>query len=331
MTRRSMMPRRLAAAVAVALALPLAACGSTDKTSSDEAWTYTDDLGTKIDLDAAPQRIVAQSSVAAALTDLGLGDRIVGVFGPVKNASGDVDQQAAGLDVDAVKDVTGAGEYGDIDLEKLAGLKPDLIITSSYLKPDLWYINKGTKAKLDKQYKTLVIGFDGKTLPQIFDSTEKVAKALGADESGFAKGREAFDQATERLKQIAKKSDPSIVAVSPSTETFYVSNPAKNPDLRYYRDVAGLDIITPKNPDNGDYFESLSWEKADTYDADVALWDERVGSAGLDMLKKQPVWGKTTAARNDAYVPWNSVAPPTAQAYADLMDRFADDLQKLTS
>ncbi len=293
MIRRTFTPRRLAAAVAVALALPLAACGSSsDDASSDQAWTYTDDLGTKLELGKAPERIVAQSSVAAALTDLGLGDKIVGVFGPVKNADGDVDSQAAGLDVDSVEDVTGEGEYGDIDLEKMAGLKPDLIVTSSYVEPDLWYINKDAQTKLDKQYQTLVISFDGKTLPQIIESTEKAAKALG--------------------------------------DLFYVSNPDVSPDLKYYRDEIGLDIVTPKNPDEGGYFESLSWEKADTYDADIAYWDDRIGSAGLAALKKEPVWGKTTAAKNDAYIPWTSVAPPSAQAYADVFDRFADGLEKYT-
>lgn len=332
MTRRSPLLRTLGAAAALALALPLAACGSSDDDSgSDQAWTYTDDLGTEIELDAAPERLVVQSSVAAALTDLGLGDKIVGVFGPVENADGELDSQAAGLDADAVEDVTGGGEYGDIDLEKLAGLEPDLVVTSSYLEPDLWYVNADAKAKLDAQFQTLVISFDGKTLPEIFDSTEKVASALGADEADFAEGRDAFAQATERLKGIAEDADPTIVAVSPATDIFYVSNPEKNPDLRYYRDEVGLDVVTPENPDEGDYFESLSWEKADTYDGDVALWDDRVGSAGLESLKKQPVWGKTTAAQNDAYVPWTSVAPPTAQAYADVFDRLADGLEQYTS
>jgi iron complex transport system substrate-binding protein len=332
MMRRSPLARRALAAAALALALPLAACGSSsDDSGPDEAWSYTDDLGTTIDLDAVPDRIVAQSSVAAALTDLGLGDRIVGVFGPVKNADGDLDTQAAGLDVDAVEDVTGAGEYGDVDLEKMAALRPDLVITSSYLEPDLWYVNDDAKAKIEKQFPILVISFDGKTLPQIFDSTEKVASALGADDDDFAAGRDAFAKAGDRLKAIADGAAPSIVAVSPSPDIFYVSNPEKNPDLKYYRDEVGLDVVTPKNPDDGDYFESLSWENADTYDADVALWDDRVGSAGLDLLKKQPVWGKTKAAQDDAYIPWTSVAPPTAQAYADVFDRFADGLEKYTS
>lgn len=331
MTHRTPL-RRLAATAALALALPLAACGSSsDDAGSGEAWTYTDDLGTELELDAAPERIVAQSSVAAALTDLGLGDKIVGVFGPVRNADGDVDSQAAGLDVDAVEDVTGGGEYGDIDLEKLAGLEPDLIVTSSYLEPDLWYVNADAKEKLDAQYQTLVISFDGKTLPEIIDSTEKAAVALGADEADFAEGREAFDAAQQRLTDVAEGASPSILAVSYSPDLFYVSNPEVSPDLKYYRDEIGLDIVTPKNPDEGGYFESLSWENADKYDADVAYWDDRIGSAGLAALKEEPVWGETTAAQADAYIPWTSVAPPSAQAYADVFDRFADGLERYTS
>ena len=73
--------------------------------------------------------------MAAALTDLGLGDKIVGTFGPLKNAAGEPDSQVAGLDIgNDVTDVTGGGEYGSIDLEKAATLKPDLVVTSAYLK-----------------------------------------------------------------------------------------------------------------------------------------------------------------------------------------------------
>ena len=324
--------RPLAIGAAVALALPLAACGSTDSGSdSTEAWTYTDDLGTKLELDAAPERIVAQSSMAAALTDLGLGDKIVGVFGPLQDADGAVSTQAAGLDLENLEDVTGAGEYGDIDLEKVASLEPDLIVTSSYVEPQLWYMSDAVKEKLDAQYQTLVVSFDGKTLPEIIESTEKAAVALGADEADFAEGETAFDEAKGRLEEVAGDADPSILAVSYAPETFYVSNPDVSPDLKYYRDEIGLDVITPDNPDKEGYFESLSWENADKYDADVAFYDDRIGTAGLDALKKEAVWGKTTAAENDAYIPWTSVAPPSAQAYADVFDAFAQGLEKYTS
>lgn len=320
--------KTLAGALAAAVAtLALAACGSSDDAAADGPWTYTDDLGTEIELDAAPERIVAQSSVAAALTDLGLGDKIVGVFGPIKNAEGDVDSQAAGLDADAVEDVTGSGEYGDVDLEALAGLDPDLVITSTYLEPDLWYLSDAVKKQLDKRFQTLVISFDGKTLPEVFESTEKAAVALGADEADFAAGRDAFAAASERLSGIAESQDPTILATSPATDVLYVSNPDANQDLKYYRDELGLDITTPDNPDEGGYFESLSWENADTYEGEVIMWDDRVGRAGFAIYGDQPVFGTVEGVENDAFVPWTSVFPPTAQAVADVMDRLADDLE----
>ena len=335
MTRPAFTPRRLAAAVAVALALPLAACGSSsDDASSDQAWTYTDDLGTTLELDKAPERIVAQSSVAAALTDLGLGDKIVGVFGPLKNPDGDADLQAVGLDVDDVVDITGKGEYGDLDLEKLAELRPDVVLTSTYVEPTLWYVNEATQKKLEGTYPIGVISYEGKTQEQIFDSAEKLAVALGADREDFAEGRRAFAQASTRLKAAdAALGHPTYEAVSLTPELFYVSNPDANPDLQYYRDELGLDIVTPKKPDldEGGYWQSLSWEKADLYDADYALWDARGGSATLEKLRSEPVWGKTTAARNDAYVPWNSVGPPSPQGRAAIMDLFSEELEKKSS
>ncbi len=107
--------------------------------------------------------------MAAALTDLGLGDEIVGTFGPLKNAAGEPDSQVAGLDVDDVTDVTAAGEYGSIDLEKAATLKPDLVVTSAYLDDDLWYINDATAKDLKKLAPIAVVSFDGKTLPELLE------------------------------------------------------------------------------------------------------------------------------------------------------------------
>ena len=76
------MNRRLGAALVAVALMTLAACGSSD-TGDDgadsAAFSFTDDLGTKIQLDQMPDRLVVQSSMAAALTDLGLGDKIVGV------------------------------------------------------------------------------------------------------------------------------------------------------------------------------------------------------------------------------------------------------------
>lgn len=329
------MKRRLIAATAALALMSLAACGSS--ASDDEGagpWTYKDDLGSKISLDSAPQRLIVQSSVAAALTDLGLGDKIVGTFGPLKNADGEPDSQIAGLDIGKATDVTGGGEYGSIDLEKAAGLKPDLVVTSAYLKSDLWYVNDATAKKLKQLAPILVVSFDGKTLPQMLDSTERAAKALGADVDSdmVRKAHDDFAAAAGRVEQAGKDlGTRKILVGSPAPDVFYVSNPEVSPDLKYWRDKLGLPLVVPAKPDEGGYFQTLSWEKADLYPGDVLLYDDRVGKAGLAILDDQPVFQTLRAAKDKAYIPWTSVAPPSYRAYADIMNRLATQLEKYAS
>lgn len=321
-----------AAALAVSALLALTACGSSDPddaSADSTAFSFTDDLGTKIELDAVPERLLVQSSMAAALTDLGLGDKIVGTFGPLKNAEGEPDSQVAGLDIESVVDVTGGGEYGDVDTEKAVGLKPDLIITSQYLAPDLWYLNEASATDLTKLAPILVVDFDGKTLPELLDATERAAKALGADldSADVTASHTAFTAAADRVKQAsADLGDRTVLAGSGAVDLFYASNPNVSPDLSYWKDELGLPITVPDDPDEGGYFESLSWEKADKYPADIFLYDDRVGAAGLQQLETEKVFQTLEAAKNKAYVPWTSVAPPSYQSYADLMNRLADDL-----
>lgn len=330
------MNRRIGAAFAAAALIALAACGSSSSDSdsgSDDsaAFSYTDDLGNDIELDEAPERLLVQSSMAAALTDLGLGDKIVGTFGPLKDAEGKPDSQVAGLDIEAAKDVTGGGEYGTVDVEAAIGLKPDLIVTSSYLDDDLWYLNDATAKKLDGVAPLLVVTFDGLTLPELLDGTERAAKALGADldASTVTASHDEFKASADRVKAAgAKLGDRQVLAGSASTDLYYVSNPEVSPDLSYWREELGLPITLPDNPDEGGYFESLSWEKADKYPADVFLYDDRIGASGMKLFETQPIFQTLEAAKKEAYVPWTSVAPPSYQAYADLMNRLADDLEK---
>jgi iron complex transport system substrate-binding protein len=329
------MKQRLFAAIAALSLVTLAACGSSasgDATGSGP-WKFKDDLGTSISLDSAPKRLIVQSSMAAALTDLGLGDRIVGTFGPLKNADGEPDSQVAGLNIGKATDVTGGGEYGSIDLEKAASLKPDLIVTSAYLKSDLWYVNDATAKKLKQLAPILVVSFDGKTLPQMLDSTERAAKALGAQlgSSAIEAAHTDFTAAADRVEQAGKDlGSKKILVGSPAQDVFYVSNPEVSPDLRYWRDKLKLPLVVPTKTDEGGYFQTLSWEKADLYPADVFLYDDRVGKAGLAILDDQPVFQTLQAAKDKAYIPWTSVAPPSYRAYADIMNRLATELEKFS-
>ena len=313
---------------AVVVMAALAACGSSDSDTAGSApWTFTDGRGEKISLDSAPQRVVAQSSIAAALADLGV--EVVGTFGPLKLPDGSVDPQAAGLDPAKVTDVTGGGEYGTLDLEKVAELKPDLVITNMYEKPELWYMNDDTAAKVAKVAPILAINYQGLDLVQTLDSVEKVAGRLGADldSSQAVKARKDFADASARLTAVGQTmGDRTVLPVSTTTDLLYVGDPAQFPDIAYYKEI-GLPMAEV-TPAKDSYWDELSWEKSDKYDADIALWDDRIGETGLADLKKQPVFGTITAAENDAYVPWAAVTPAGYSAYARVINTLTDNLEK---
>ena len=323
------MKRILTATAAAASLLLLTACGSSSDGAA-KAWKYTDGRGEKISLDSSPKTIVAQTSMAAALKSLGV-KGVVGVFGPLKSAEGGVDRQADGLDPAKVTDVTGEGDYGSIDLEKLATLKPDIIATYQYLPKQLWYISPAAEEKVTKLAPTAVVDFEGKTLIQTLDATEQLAKALGADldTAAVKKDHADFQAASDRLQAVGKElGTKKIIATSPATDVMYVSDPTKSPDLSYFVDKLGLPIIQPKGVKKADYFEALSWENADKYGGDIALYDARVGAAGLKLYDSQPVWQKVPAGKNKAFVPWQSVAPPSYAAYAKIMNEIAAGIEK---
>ena len=323
--------RTYAGALAAALALTiLSACGSSqsdDAGSEAGPWTFTDGRGEKITLDETPDRVVAQSSIAGALVELGVD--VVGTFGPLKTEDGSLDPQAAGVDPSKVTDVTGGGEYGTLDLEKMAELKPDLVITNMYIKPELWYLNDETAKDVQKLAPILAINYQGLDLVQTLDEVEDVAAALGADldAPSTVAAHEAFDAASARLTAVGEKlGDRTVLPVSATADLLYAGDPKQFPDIAYYQSI-GLPIedVTPKGDS---YWDELSWEKSDKYDSDVALWDDRIGEAGLADLKKQPVFGTITAARNDAFVPWAAVTPAGYKAYAGVIDTLADNLEK---
>lgn len=332
-----MKTRSLAGAVVGALLLlPLAACGSdsgSDSGSGDGNVDQTD--GIDVDLpDGGPERIVAQSTMAAALTQLGLGDRIVGTFGPLEGPDGGVDSQAAGLDPESVEDVTGAGDYGDIDEEKVAALDPDLIVTSSYIEGDYWYMSEPIHDSLGKQWDIVAVSYDGLDLTEQIESVQDLAGELGADleSDEVTAGEAAFEEASATATDLGEQltaAGKTAIAVSGSVDSYYVSNPAVSADLNYWVETLGLPIVVPDNPDPQGYFETLSWEESDKYNADLALYDDRQGQAGLDALKAQPVFATIAAAQNDAYTPWTSVYPPTYAEAATLLNRFTTAAQGL--
>src|SRR5262249_26290474 len=122
------------AAGAVTLAGLLAACGDDEPTpaaSADDAaagpWTWTDDRGDTVELDQRPERIVVSQWLLPAFWALGIKPVGVLTFMPWDDIDGYAEAGIAEGDVTVLSTT-----YGEVDLEKMVGLRPDLVVLDSY-------------------------------------------------------------------------------------------------------------------------------------------------------------------------------------------------------
>ncbi|MGW7056262.1 ABC transporter substrate-binding protein [Streptomyces sp. NPDC054887] len=327
--------RFLALGGALAATGLLAACGDSDKgkgsgkNGSDKAdsgpWTFTDDRGKKIKLPKRPERIVAQSHPAAALWDFGI--EPVGIFGPQKTADGKPSPQVGNLDLSKTTSVGTA--FGEFQMEKLISLKPDLIVTIAY-GPMVWYIPEEVYKKVEEVAPVAVIQLMGVAVPDAVKRFGELAEALGADpESAEVKKAKAdFEKAAAGVTAAAKaKKGLSVAVVSGTKENFFVADPAFHGDVKYFQQL-GLDIVKPKKPEAG--FETLSWEEAGRYKADLVLEDARPeGGLTHKQLGAYPTWKGSPAVKADQVSDWQTETPFTYQRFTKVLNDLAATVSKV--
>ncbi|MFJ3924812.1 ABC transporter substrate-binding protein [Streptomyces sp. NPDC090022] len=314
-SRSSLLTRRglIAAGGALGLVATLTACGGSDKKADADAkdkgaaasgpWTFKDDLGKDISLKAKPKNIVAFTGTAAALYDYGV--PVKGVFGPTKAADGKPDVQAGSMDISKVEIL--GNVYDEFNVEKYAALQPELLVTNTW-DGSYWYVPEASKDKILKLAPAAAISTGGDaTLDKSLQRTAELAQALGADMNAKstvdAKAR--FEAAAAKVRE-ATKANPGIKVLvgSGSDQLFYVSTPKTSADLKYF-ETLGVEFVTPEQDklDAGGFFESLSWENAGKYKADLVLLDNRTGTLQPEQLKAKPTWAELPAVKAGQVTP----------------------------
>ncbi|MFI6326349.1 ABC transporter substrate-binding protein [Nonomuraea sp. NPDC050556] len=315
--------------VGLGAVLTLTACGGgtaapvTKATTAAVSFSFTDDRGRKVDLPERPTRIVAQVGAAAALWDFGV--RPVAVFGPHKLKDGSRDPQAGNVDI---AKVTGLGNVWDeFDVERYIGLQPQLLVSSMYLKDDLWYVPAKSKETIEKVAPTAGVMLTGKSAAEVIQRYGTLARQLGADVNTpeITQAKKRFESAQAELETLVAKG-LKIEIVSGSPDALYVSTPEMVPDFKLLSD-AGLDVVRPKVDAQG-YFETLSWENADKYKADVILFDSRTQATQLAEMKKKPTFAELPAVKaGQAYPMWVET-PYSYQKWADELEGLVANLKK---
>lgn len=295
-------------------------------------WTYVDDRGVRVSTEDTPRRIIAQVSAAGALKDFGV--QVTGTFGPLVRDDGSIEPEAGSIDPSKVTNVTGPG-YGQLDMERVATLRPDLLVSGMYAEfSGLWHLVQDQEEIVKRIVPTAGIEQSGRSLPKTIQAYRKLAGRLGADVNSerVRRDEQRFHAAAERLRGIGaelRSQGRTILAIGGTPQEFFVVVPGRNPDLDYYLKELGLPIVTPKHPDTegGGYFERLSWENSSAYSGDILLWDTRDASMRPEQMMRNPVFAARESAASNRFVQWDAVAPFSYTSYADIMNTLADQLQ----
>ena len=333
------LPRRgsLRAALVTSVAVPallLTGCsGPDDSAGSGETagtgsaasgpWSYTDATGATVEKDTTPKRVVVLNDIAISFVEYGL--QPVGTFGQLTMAK---DQRFADLDTDGITQLGDA--YGDIDLEELAALQPDLVVTSVYPKdeqgtlddtqPGYGFKDKDQEQQIEAIAPVVQVKWGGKG-EDVIEEIADLAESLGAPESKVEAAEQRFDNAEDTLEQAAKQSDVSVVSMFADGSGAYVTRPTDEPSLQMYSSF-GVDFVTPKP--KGFYWGIYSWENAGQITGDVLLLSQQ-GYQVAD-LEEQPTFADNPALEAGQVHSWTFPALDYA-SQADYMTKLAGWLE----
>ncbi|MFG2996658.1 ABC transporter substrate-binding protein [Streptomyces sp. NPDC048340] len=325
----------IAAGGALGLVAALTACGGSDAAKGDGGkdkgaaasgpWSFKDDLGKDVTAKSTPKNIVAFTGTAAALHDYGI--HVKGVFGPTKTADGKADVQAGSMDISKVEIL--GNVWGEFNVEKYAALQPDLLVTNTW-DGTLWYVPEESKDKITGRAPAAAISVGGDaTLDKALARTADLAKSLGADMNAKttvdAKAR--FEAAAAKVRE-ATKANPGIKVLvgSGSPDLFYASTPKTSADLKYFESL-GVEFAIPEKLDEGGFFESLSWENAGKYKADVILLDNRTGTLQPNDLKAKPTWVELPAVKANQVIPRVTEPIYSYEKCAQILEDLAKSIQ----
>lgn len=263
-----------------------------------ETWSFTDFRGESASLPSTPTRVVAQTTSAASLKDFGI--EVAGFFGPNDYGTDFEFSQVGDM---AVPQIEHIGDWGELDIEKLISLDAELYIDLFRGGDALWYLADVETENLVREVcPTIGVNANGVPFMETLQEFERLAIALGADESGpdLVDGKAALADAEEAFRtSIEGKQDMKVVAISLNGDGSAVLwNSNWLSDLQYMQDLG----MTAVDVGAGDDVPNIqvSIEQLGEYPADVYLVDSR---ESLDAYDAIPLW-KTLPAVKAGQVGW---------------------------
>lgn len=303
----SVKTRALLSALLASAALALTSCGSqsADQASDDAAGEVTfthptlDDL--EIEFDEQPDTLVMDCYAYSSLHEYGVEpDALFGFDCENPFVMGDID----------ISGIERIGQDGEIDVEKLAELRPDAIIGQGSAEGWSWF-DESVNSQLTRVAPFIPLP-SADSIPEEIDATRDIAGFLGGDtESEEVKQADTdFETAQEELRTALEGKDLSIMLASPTKEMLYTAVGFEQAALL---EEAGAEIVGAEPPAEGNPWGQVAWEEASSHPADLIL----IEGYGEDYSFTADLWEELPAVQAGQLGSWGSKGAMTSRAYAD--------------
>jgi iron complex transport system substrate-binding protein len=300
-----------------ATASTTAAEGTT--TATGTALTFVDDRGETITFSKPPQRVVAWQAIVPALVELGITPVGVIAFNDLATNPAFID---AGVDVPALTAVSTS--YGEVDIEALAALQPDVILTYTFGGEFLQGFTDGTTQDLAAQVAPFVALDANADVMTGIGRMEEFAALLGADldSERLQAAATAFDAAVAELTDLIESKPGLTVGFGgPAPTGFFLAPVDSYPELQFYAGL-GMDIAS------GSQDSVVSWELVGDVPIDVLLIDDRSTADEIAEADAIPTWKTIPAVGAGQYsATWRFLLSYCRADYARTIERMLPTLR----
>lgn len=258
------------------IAILMAACAPAP-TPTPAAQTITDDVGRTVTLKGIPQRIVSLApSNTEVLYALGLGARVVGVT------------EFCNYPPEA-KEKPKIGGFSKIDLERVVGLNPDLVLATNIHA-------KSVVPELEKRGITVVVA-EPKNVNDVLAKITFIGKLTGASENAAkvtAQMQARIDAVTSKVATV--KTKPRVFYEI--DKSLYTPGPGSFIDDMITK-AGGINIAADAK---GSYVQ-LTPEAIIAKDPEVILLGDMLFGESPESVRARPGWANISAVKNGRIVP----------------------------
>ncbi|MFD7380127.1 substrate-binding domain-containing protein [Streptomyces anulatus] len=279
-------------------------------------WRFSDDRGQQSTASRTPERVLAYVQAGATLWDLGV--RPVGIFGSDHDGP---DPDTAKTGTLPLGEVAYVGAGAALDVERLLGTGPDLVVAVSYGGGHVYGLTPETAKPLEERVPVVVLDVSqARTFGEIGDRFAELARSLGVTARPGAD--RDLDAARERLRSVVAATSgdaPRVLALSPAgRDQAHVARPGMWPELRVLTEL-GVQVVEPAEGPGANW---STQNRSDTFALrpEVILTDIRAHAAPLEELRGSG--GAPTPV-----VPWNPEPLYGPRDHARFLGLVADALE----